>query len=143
LEGGRSRSGKLLPPKFGLLSMVVDAALLLHEKRVSFVPISIGYERIIEEQSYVRELSGEEQQKENVGGLLKTTTILRSRYGRLYVQFGEVMSFDELKQEARIEAGLDRHGTDALSPPARRTLVQRIAHRVTYEINSVTVVTPA
>jgi glycerol-3-phosphate O-acyltransferase len=143
LEGGRSRSGKLLPPKFGLLSMVVDAALLLHEKRVSFVPISIGYERIIEEQSYVRELSGEEKQKENVGGLLKTTTILRSRYGRLYVQFGDVMSFDELVQEARLEHGLDRHGTEALTPSARRTLVQRIAHRVTYEINAVTVVTPA
>ncbi|NLY94840.1 MAG: hypothetical protein GXY23_12530 [Myxococcales bacterium] len=143
LEGGRSRSGKLLPPKFGLLSMVVDAALMLRGKKVSFVPISIGYERIIEEQSYVRELSGEEKQKENVGGLLKSTTILRSRYGRLYVQFGEVLSFDELVQEARLEHGLDRHGTDKLSPAARRTLVQRIAHRVTYEINAVTVVTPA
>src|SRR5690554_4712716 len=143
LEGGRSRSGKLLAPKFGLLSMVVDASLMLRGKKVSFVPISIGYERIIEEQSYVRELSGEEKQKENVGGLLKSTTILRSRYGRLYVQFGEVLSFDELVQEARLEHGLDRHGTDKLSPAARRTLVQRIAHRVTYEINAVTVVTPA
>ncbi|NLE48534.1 MAG: hypothetical protein GX614_09035 [Sandaracinaceae bacterium] len=189
LEGGRSRSGKLLAPKFGLLSMVVDAALMLRGKKVSFVPISIGYERIIEEQSYVRELSGGEKQKENVGGLLKSTTILRSRYGRLFVQFGEVMSFDDLFEEAKrrqdeeaarrgesakmrgAPAGAMPSGSESAGPEeakastgaaeeeedknedenmlggltleARRALVQRIAHRVTYEINSVTVVTPA
>lgn len=170
LEGGRSRSGKLLAPKFGLLSMVVDASLMLRGKKVSFVPISIGYERIIEEQSYVRELSGGEKQKENVGGLLKSTTILRSRYGRLFVQFGEVMSIDELLDDAtRREAqalvegstqapgeaspieNIGEDSSDAeegetlggLTPAARRALVQQIAHRVTYEINSVTVVTPA
>lgn len=185
LEGGRSRSGKLLAPKFGLLSMVVDASLMLRGKKVSFVPISIGYERIIEEQSYVRELSGGEKQKENVGGLLKSTTILRSRYGRLFVQFGEVMSIDELldgatrrEAQALVEGSAqapgevgpienigaetvdaehvgadasdaDASGTDegemlgGLTPAARRALVQQIAHRVTYEINSVTVVTPA
>lgn len=170
LEGGRSRSGKLLAPKFGLLSMVVDASLMLRGKKVSFVPISIGYERIIEEQSYVRELSGGEKQKENVGGLLKSTTILRSRYGRLFVQFGEVMSIDELlddatrrEAQALVEASAQAPGeaspienigedsSDAdegemlggLTPAARRALVQQIAHRVTYEINSVTVVTPA
>lgn len=178
LEGGRSRSGKLLAPKFGLLSMVVDASLMLRGKKVSFVPISIGYERIIEEQSYVRELSGGEKQKENVGGLLKSTTILRSRYGRLFVQFGEVMNMDDLLrdakrrqeederdrregraaiariQDARAEEARDQReesGGDekealtlgGLDSDARRALVQQIAHRVTYEINSVTVVTPA
>ena len=166
LEGGRSRSGKLLAPKFGLLSMLVDAALMLPGKKVSFVPISIGYERIIEEQSYVRELSGGEKQKENVGGLLKSTTILRSRYGRLFVQFGEVMSIEDLLHEAKRRqkdegearalepaiAEINEAASDdeeegvtlsGLNPAERRALVQRIAHRVTYDINSVTVVTPA
>jgi glycerol-3-phosphate O-acyltransferase len=57
LEGGRSRTGKLLPPKLGLLSMVVEAALQLRHRHVQFVPISIGYESIIEARSYVNELT--------------------------------------------------------------------------------------
>ena len=52
LEGGRSRTGKLLEPKFGMLAMMVDAALSLPNREVFFVPISIGYERIIETSGY-------------------------------------------------------------------------------------------
>lgn len=137
VEGGRSRTGKLLPPKFGLLSMVIDAALKLRHRKVYFVPISVGYERIIEERSYVHELGGGEKRKENVGGLLQTPKVLRSRYGRLYVQFGDILSFDELIAE---HGGADRA---SLSPSQRRNLVQGIARRVTYQIDQVTVVTPA
>lgn len=70
LEGGRSRTGKLLSPKLGLLSMIVDGALAAG-KRVYFCPISIGYERIVEEKSLVRELTGGEKRKEDVRGLLR------------------------------------------------------------------------
>ncbi len=142
IEGGRSRTGKLLPPKYGLLSMVVDAALTLKTRKVYFAPISIGYERIIEERSYVHELSGGEKQRENVGGLLKTSSVLRSKYGRLYVQFGDVISFEDLVQEVLAESGTSP-GPATMSPRARRVLVQRLAHQVTYRINEVTVVTPA
>lgn len=146
IEGGRSRTGKLLPPKYGLLTMVTDAALTLRSRKVSFVPVSIGYERIVEERSYVHELSGGDKQSENVGDLIRTSSVLKSRYGRLYVQFGEVIPFDDVLGEALKEAGerknavLDR---DELDPKGRRTMVQRLAHRVTYEINRVTVATPA
>jgi len=141
VEGGRSRTGKLLAPKFGLLTMVVDAALKLRMKKVFFVPVSIGYERIIEERSYVHELGGGEKQKENVGGLLKTSEVLRSKYGRLYVQFGKVLAFDDVLKwtlgEERAES------RDEITPSQRRALVQRVGHRVTYQIDRVTVVTPA
>lgn len=142
IEGGRSRTGKLLPPKYGLLSMVVDAASLLQSRKISFVPISIGYERIIEQRSYVNELSGGEKEKENIGGLLKTPQVLRSRYGRLYVQFGEILTFEELLADVLKDGG-GAEAREALTPAKRRVLVQRIAHRVVYEINRVTVVTPA
>jgi glycerol-3-phosphate O-acyltransferase len=132
IEGGRSRTGKLLPPKLGILSMIVDAALKLEDRDIQFVPVSIGYERIIEEGSYVRELEGGEKKAESVGGLIDSRRILRSKYGRLYLQFGEVLPFEQLRGE-------EKHP----SPSGRRALVQRIAHRVTYEINRVTVVTPA
>ncbi|HEY6878011.1 MAG TPA: 1-acyl-sn-glycerol-3-phosphate acyltransferase [Polyangiales bacterium] len=141
IEGGRSRTGKLLPPKFGILSMLVDACLALKDKPISFVPISIGYELLVEQQSYVHELSGGDKQAENISGLLRTPEVLRSRYGRLYIQFGEVLSFDKLLADARGETQVSR--LNQLDPVTRRNLVQRIGHRATYEINRVTVVTPA
>lgn len=144
LEGGRSRTGKLLAPKLGLLSMVVDAGLRLPSQKLSFVPISIGYERIIEQGAYTHELSGGEKKPEGVGGLLRTPRVLRSRYGRLYIQFGEIFELEDLLEEAARLRG-DDGGTDLreLRPPERRALINRIAHRVTYEIDRATIVTPA
>ncbi|MEM9071291.1 MAG: 1-acyl-sn-glycerol-3-phosphate acyltransferase [Myxococcota bacterium] len=141
IEGGRSRTGKLLSPKYGLLTMVVDAALKLRMKKVFFVPISIGYERVIEERSYVHELGGGEKQKEDIGGLLKTPQILRSKYGRLYVQFGEILTLeDAIRDFIGEEAVRDR---STITPPKRRALVQRVAHRMTHEIDRATTITPA
>lgn len=133
IEGGRSRTGKLLPPKLGILSMIVDAALQLRDREITFVPVSIGYERIIESSSYVHEQAGGEKQPESIGGLLAANDVLRSKYGRLYLQFGELMSFRDLIGET---------ASRTPSPSEKRALVQRIAHRVTYEINRATIVTP-
>ena len=58
IEGGRSRTGKLMRPHVGLLAMLIDAALAIPNKKVVFVPISIGYERIVETSSYGKELIG-------------------------------------------------------------------------------------
>ena len=134
LEGGRSRTGKLLAPKFGLLSMVVDAAMKAHLTNVSFVPVSIGYERIVEERSYVHEVGGGEKQKESLGGLLETPRLLRSKYGRLYVQFGEILELGD---------ALGGRDVDGLKPSQRRAMVQGIAHEALRRIDQVTVVTPA
>jgi glycerol-3-phosphate O-acyltransferase len=143
IEGGRSRTGKLLPPKFGILSMLVDACISLTARKVHFVPISVGYELIVEQQSYVDELAGADKQKENIGGLLKTPEVLRSRYGRLYIQFGSVMPFDKLLEESIAASGHGARRASDLDEEERRNLIQRIGHRATYEINRVTVVTPA
>ncbi len=83
LEGQRSRTGKLLAPKFGLLSMLVSAALTRDPAKVHFVPISIGYERIIETGSHQHEILGERKIKEDAAGLLSATEVLRHRYGRI------------------------------------------------------------
>ena len=143
LEGGRSRTGKALPPKYGLLSMVVDSASKLRGTKVKLVPISIGYERIIEERSFVHELSGGDKQSENVGDLIKSSSILRSKWGRLYVQFGEIIDFDEFTKELakRGDGGLSEAGAVTADP--KRNAVRALAHKVMYSINEVTVVTPA
>lgn len=136
LEGGRSRTGKLLPPKLGLLNMIVDAALLLEGRRVSFVPVSIGYERMMEEGSYARELSGEAKQAESASELLKVTRALREKYGRANVQIGAVIDLGEQSARVGISPG------DPVSPAKRRSLVTKLAHHVMSEINRVTAVTP-
>jgi glycerol-3-phosphate O-acyltransferase len=136
LEGGRSRTGKLLEPKFGLLSMIVDAALGVKTRVTQFVPVSIGYERIVETGSYEHELRGGEKHKEDTVGLLKTTNVLRHRYGRITVQFGEALNLPSL----RGELGLSKDGE--LNAEARRVLVTRLANRTMDAINQVTAVTP-
>jgi glycerol-3-phosphate O-acyltransferase len=140
LEGGRSRTGKALPPKYGLLSMLYESASKLHGTKVKLVPVSIGYERIIEERSFVHELSGGDKQSENVGDLIKSSSILRSKWGRLYVQFGEIIDFDEFQRET-----MERSGGDigAITADQQKNAVRALAHKVMYSINEVTVVTPA
>ena len=143
LEGGRSRTGKLLPPKLGLLSIVVDAVLGAEARagespgrKVWFCPISIGYERLVEEKSYVHELSGGEKTKEDVGGLFRAAESALGRYGRLNVQFGELLTLDGVLREL----GETKR---PLTPARRRALVTRLAYRAMNEINRVTAVTPS
>jgi glycerol-3-phosphate O-acyltransferase len=143
LEGGRSRIGKPLPPKYGLLSMVFESASKLRGTKVKLVPISIGYERIIEERSFVHELSGGDKQSENVGDLIKSSSILRSKWGRLYVQFGDIIDFDEFQQETIERSGGELSNMDDITAAQHRNAVQALAHKVMYSINEVTVVTPA
>ena len=143
LEGGRSRTGKALPPKYGLLSMAFDSALKLRGTKVKLVPISIGYERIIEERSFVHELSGGDKQSENVGDLLKSSSVLRSKWGRLYVQFGEIIDLNEFNENALQRSEGELPETDTTTGDQTRNAVRALAHKVMYSINEVTVVTPA
>jgi glycerol-3-phosphate O-acyltransferase len=136
LEGGRSRTGKLLPPKFGLLNMIVDAALAVPQRTSYFVPVSIGYERVIEAGSYERELSGGEKKKEDAADLLKTPDVLRHKYGRINLQIGEILTFEGV----RSDLGWD--SAQPFTPAKRRALVTRLGNRVMDEINRVTAVTP-
>lgn len=143
LEGGRSRTGKSLPPKYGLLSMVVDSATKLHGTKVKLVPISIGYERIIEERSFVHELAGGDKQSENMGGLIRSSSVLRSKWGRLYVQFGEIIDFDEFASTQVQRQGSAGASIAEITETQQRSAVRALAHKVMYSINEVTVVTPA
>jgi glycerol-3-phosphate O-acyltransferase len=141
LEGGRSRTGKLLPPKMGLLSLVVDAALSAPGRKIYFVPISIGYERVVEEKEFVRELSGAEKPKEDVRGLLASAGLVRGRYGRLNVQFGPLLTLEGVLDEIDPSASSEPGRLAKLTPPRRRAVVTRLAHRVMNEVNQVTAVT--
>ena len=97
IEGGRSRTGRLLTPKAGMLVMTVRAFLRQPHRPVLFQPVYIGYERLIEGKSYLDELSGRPKQKETVWALLRAAVgILRRNYGRVTVSFAEPVLLDDV-----------------------------------------------
>ncbi|XP_054910198.1 dihydroxyacetone phosphate acyltransferase isoform X2 [Poeciliopsis prolifica] len=102
LEGTRSRTAKSLTPKLGLLNIVLDPFLKGEVFDVSLVPVSISYERILEEALYARELLGVPKPKESTSGLLKARKILSENYGSIHVYFGQPVSARSLA-EGRVD----------------------------------------
>ncbi|MGM0419087.1 MAG: 1-acyl-sn-glycerol-3-phosphate acyltransferase [Thermodesulfobacteriota bacterium] len=104
IEGGRSRTGKLLGPKYGILTQIIKAFKESSQEDLILVPIYIGYDRVLEEKSYLKELSGGEKSPESVKGLLKARKLLNKKYGKVYVNFNEPVSLKEtLKQSENYE----------------------------------------
>ena len=89
IEGGRSRSGRMLEPRAGMLAMTLKSFLAGARRPVLFQPVYIGYERLLEGKSYIGELSGKAKEKESLLGLARSLKLLRERYGRVAVSFGE------------------------------------------------------
>ncbi len=135
VEGGRSRTGKLLPPKFGMLALEVDAWLTGVRPDVFFAPVSISYEKIAEGASYQRELLGGEKQKEDAKALLSATKVLRSRYGRITIRADEPISLLQLFRERGVEP-LKATAED------KRKLVQALGLRIAAGINRATPLAP-
>ena len=91
----RSRSGKTLTPKFGLLSIVGDAVLDGSLKDAKILPIAITYEKVLEAETYPYELLGEEKVKESLIRVVKAARILSTNFGRIYINFGPIISVKE------------------------------------------------
>ncbi|MCH8551076.1 MAG: glycerol-3-phosphate 1-O-acyltransferase PlsB [Natronospirillum sp.] len=99
VEGGRSRTGRMLVPKAGMLSMNVRSFLRGHEEShelpMKFVPVYIGYEKVFEANSYLKELRGRSKQSESVLGLLGTVRRLKN-YGTVNLNFGTPIDLGQL-----------------------------------------------
>jgi glycerol-3-phosphate O-acyltransferase len=102
VEGGRSRTGRLLPAKGGMLAMTVHAFLRDTQTPVVFVPIYFGYERLLEGRAFTSELAGGKKQKESIFALIKSLRTLREDYGQVYVNIGQPISLNSVldKQQA-------------------------------------------
>lgn len=137
IEGTRSRTGKLNPPKYGMLNMLFDAHRLGGVEDLAFVPVSVGYENVIEGSSYRAELEGGEKRGESIAGLIRSSQILQSRYGRVYVEFGEPID------AAEFVAAHHPNGAADLEREELDRTVRRLAYRIIHGINDVTTVTPS
>jgi glycerol-3-phosphate O-acyltransferase len=135
IEGTRSRTGKLSRPRYGILTILVQAAVAREAEDMVIVPVSVGYERVVEGQSHSKELLGGEKAEESVAGVLKATKVLRTKHGRVYVEFEEPIDVDTY---------VAQHG---LGPETSKEDFQRVVRRLGYEvihrINACTTVTPS
>ena len=143
VEGGRSRTGRMLPPKAGLISMTVQSYLREHSRPLLFVPVYIGYEKLIEGGSYTEELLGASKRKESVFGLLSTIQSLRNEhYGAVGVTFANPITLGELLED---QGAVDMSVWLADKALRKRTLTELsrlIAERIngSAHLNPVTVV---
>lgn len=131
IEGTRSRTGKLLHPKFGMLGMIAEAFPEHSDRDVVFVPVAITYETLIEAKSYRSELEGGAKEKESIQGLIRLPAVLRLSYGAVHMQFGEFISLKAFAREHEA-AGRDQ-----------RNLVRELGYEIVDRINQATIVTPA
>ncbi|MFW1677986.1 1-acyl-sn-glycerol-3-phosphate acyltransferase [Pontibacter sp. JAM-7] len=108
IEGGRSRTGHLLPARLGLLSMLLSNQLRRPHQRMALIPVWFGYEQIPEVPAYISQLQGEKKQPETLRGVLKSAKLLKRNLGNIQVAFAPPIrvSPPESKQLTRHKAGL-------------------------------------
>ena len=141
VEGGRSRTGRLLQPKTGMISMTVRSYLRDPRRPVVFVPVYFGYERIVEAGTYVGELSGQPKRKESIGDLFRALKVLRQKFGRVHVNVGQPIA---------LEAVLTRHAgsskrellDDEGRAPWVSAVVDDLAGSIMRNINAAAAITP-
>ena len=96
IEGTRSRTGRLIEPKAGMLAMTIKSYINERNKPLMFQPAHLNYEKLMEGNSYQNELGGKAKKGESLGGLFKARKLLKQDYGRLTVNFSEPILLDDL-----------------------------------------------
>jgi glycerol-3-phosphate O-acyltransferase len=135
IEGGRSRTGKLLMPKLGFLSILLNAYKNKACEDMIFVPVFIGYDQILEESAYLHEIEGGKKEPENLLQVIKARRFLKQRYGKIYINFHEPVSLKKILIEYDI----------SLSDMAQKKLnelCRNLGWRLINAIDQVSVVTP-
>jgi glycerol-3-phosphate O-acyltransferase len=141
VEGGRSRTGRLLPAKGGMLAMTVNSFLHAPRRPIVFMPVYFGYEKLIEGDSFISELGGAEKKKESLFGLIRSVRALKEDFGKVYVNIGEPI---------RLEALLDEENADWRQAPLTNDdrpvwidrTIDELGDRIMQGINSAAAVTP-
>jgi glycerol-3-phosphate O-acyltransferase len=133
IEGGRTRTGKLRPPRYGLLRYLVDAVESVDGPEAMIVPISIVYDQVPAREVAVTtsEALGRRKRPENMRWLLSYAWLTRQRLGRAFIDVGEPLALRQRLAELRAE------------DPEAKYAVERVALDVSHRINRVAPVTPS
>ena len=143
VEGGRSRTGKLLQPKFGILRFFLDSVLSGRVEDAIVCPVSTQYDKVIEVDSYTRELLGQPKRKEDLATFISASNVVSLQLGRVDVRFHEPWSLREFINQQRTRIVRNTASIDAVYGDAlRRRLLQTLGYRVLSDINAASVVMP-
>ncbi|KAJ9304980.1 hypothetical protein DTO217A2_5472 [Paecilomyces variotii] len=144
IEGGRSRTGKLLPPKFGILSFILDSVLSGRVADTIICPVSTQYDKVVETESYISELLGQPKRKESLADLISSSSVLSLKLGRVDVRFHEPWSLKEFlgQQITRLSLSPSENLSARLTPDERGRILRTLGYRVLSEINDVSVIMP-
>ena len=141
IEGGRSRTGRLLPPKTGMLAMTVHGHLRGRAKPIVFIPTYIGYERLMEGATYVGEMNGKPKESESIWGIVQTLKKIERIFGKVHVNFGEPVFLDDLLKEHDADKIKIEHNDDPI-PQEVSNAVSSSANAILENINRAVVINP-
>ncbi|KAB0475713.1 glycerol-3-phosphate 1-O-acyltransferase PlsB [Vibrio chagasii] len=133
-EGGRSRTGRLLQAKTGMLAMTIQAMLRGMNRPVTLVPVYIGYEHVMEVATYAKELRGKRKEKENASLVIRTIRKLRN-FGKGYVNFGEPIQLNQYLNEHSPEWTKDIGPMGTSKPQWMTPVVNDLATKMMTHIN--------
>lgn len=143
IEGGRSRSGRLLPPKKGMLAMTVQSHLRQSGKPIAFIPTYIGYERIMEGGTYIGELKGKPKESESLIGLLKASRKIERIFGHVHVSFGKPLYLADFMQKFDVAPdSLPRDRADSEMPANVSQMIDNLSVKIMQRINRSAVLNP-
>ncbi|CBL46435.1 Glycerol-3-phosphate acyltransferase [gamma proteobacterium HdN1] len=141
IEGGRSRTGRLLHPRPGMLAMTLRSFMNSQRRPFVFVPVYFGYERIVEGGTYVNELYGKAKKKESLWDIFRTLRRIKSSFGKVHVNFGEAIPLAQLLDHAEPQ-WRNAEYDDETTPPWTHEFVDNLGERIMTHINNSAVVNP-
>jgi len=141
VEGGRSRTGRLLTPKGGMLVMTVNSYIKSPQRPIVFVPVYFGYEKLIEGDSFIGELGGAKKTKESLGGLIRSINSLRDDFGKVYVNIAKPIELDPILDSTQPD-WRGYKSEDGDRPDWLAGVVGKLGGQIMENINSAAAVTP-
>jgi len=141
VEGGRSRTGRTLKPKAGMLAMTVRSFLRDSNKPIVFMPVYIGYEKVFEGGTYIGELRGKTKKKESLLGIFKTLKDLKKNFGKVFLTFGDPIDLDNYLEGQNPGWKNQDHGPD-FRPEWVKPAVNNLAIEVVTQINKAAALNP-
>ena len=141
VEGGRSRTGRTLQPRPGMLSMTLRSFLRDSRKPIVFVPVYFGYEKVLEGRTYLSELQGTQKSKEGLLGLVRSVRNLRRSFGQVAVNFGNPIKLSEVLDEAHPDWRCETYD-DHYRPEWLPQVVNHLSRQVVTRINEAATLNP-
>ena len=132
IEGTRSRTGKVISPKLGMLKYLIESIDEGYNKDLVFVPITVNYDRILEEGSYQKELKGKEKTAESTSSFIKSRKLIKRKYGTVYLSLNEPFTLSEVREQIKNDKNIENI----------EDLTIEMGDHIVKRINDIVMVTP-